>query len=104
MSFFPFTDLYREDFEKYFSKYTSIELFDKDVFGRYKDTQVDTLYLGWEVGIAFNEELNIKKQVEYPSGKGILIVPEEDKNGVVIVLDESGEYKRVAKIAIRFVE
>ena len=34
--------------------------------------------------------------VEFPSGFGVLIVPEQDANGVVIVMAEGGEYRRVA--------
>lgn len=46
-------------------------------------------------------ELNQFTPVEYPSGHGVLIVAHEDVNGVVIVRDESGEYRRVAKCAIK---
>ena len=41
---------------------------------------------------------SIKKhqRVSYPSGEGILIVEMPDVNGIVIVQDISGEYRRVS--------
>src|SRR5690606_16293884 len=39
--------------------------------------------------------------VEFPTGFGVLIVPEQDVNGVVIVMAECGEYRRVAADAIK---
>jgi len=38
--------------------------------------------------------------VEFPSGFGVLIVPEQDVNGVVIVMAEGGEYRRISANAI----
>lgn len=46
-------------------------------------------------------EQDAREVVEYPSGTGELIVSSPDVNGVVIVRDESGEYRRVALSAIK---
>lgn len=43
------------------------------------------------------------RRVKYPSGEGLLIVEDQDVNGVVIVQDESGEYRRVARNAITII-
>lgn len=48
-----------------------------------------------------HRELDYKAQaVSYPSGSGTLIVSNPDVNGVVIVRDESSEYRRVHQEAI----
>lgn len=39
-------------------------------------------------------------KVRYPSGEGVLVVADPDVNGVVVVKDESGEYRRVASVAL----
>lgn len=43
------------------------------------------------------------RRVKYPSGEGLLIVEDQDVNGVVIVQDMSGEYRRVARNAITII-
>lgn len=39
---------------------------------------------------------NTPRKVSYPTGKGVLIVEDQDVNGVVVVRDDSGRYVRVS--------
>lgn len=47
------------------------------------------------------ELLNAGEPVEYPSGKGVLVVSEPDANGCVIVKDVTGDYRRITNVAVR---
>ena len=45
--------------------------------------------------------MNIGDKVSFPTGEGTVIVADQDTNGVVIVQDESGEYRRVATCSVK---
>lgn len=45
--------------------------------------------------------MNMGDKVSFPTGEGTIVVADQDTNGVVIVQDESGEYRCVAADAIK---
>ena len=45
--------------------------------------------------------MNIGDKVKFPTGEGTIVVADQDTNGVVIVQDESGEYRRVSMDSIK---
>lgn len=45
--------------------------------------------------------MNIGDKISFPTGEGTIVVADQDTNGVIIVQDESGEYRRVAADAVK---
>lgn len=62
---------------------------------------VDERYKPVEAGQAQGDNsLKVGEKVSFPSGAGVVLISDEDKNGVIIVKDDSGEYRRVARAVI----
>ena len=63
--------------------------------------------LGWINGFKWGVDTNTLQKgtsVQFPSGQGVLVVADPDSNGVVIVQDDRGEYRRVAADTIKLIK